>query len=67
LADELPGSFNPVRETDAEHGERIEANHLARLRMLGDRPISAGLWAACEDAFVTLVAERVVSDGRVES
>ncbi len=66
LADELPGSIDPIDEDDTAIINRIHDRQVSRLRMLTDAELSPSLWTACTDAFVTVIADPVLRDGHME-
>ncbi len=66
FADELPGSIHPLYESESELVDRMRDGQIGRLRLLDERPISRELWQACREAFVTIVRDTVLSDGRLE-
>jgi RHH-type proline utilization regulon transcriptional repressor/proline dehydrogenase/delta 1-pyrroline-5-carboxylate dehydrogenase len=71
IADFIPGLVHPVDETDAQLAQRIGQGHVNRLRLLcsaGDAAIATdgAVIAACADAFVTVVSDPVLADGRIE-
>ncbi len=64
-ADFVPGLIHPLEETDAELAVRIGQAHVNRLRLLGSGT-SPEVLQACAQEFVTVVAEPVLRDGRIE-
>ncbi|MCG8648554.1 MAG: bifunctional proline dehydrogenase/L-glutamate gamma-semialdehyde dehydrogenase [Pirellulales bacterium] len=65
-ADFVPGLIHPVEETEAELAERIREGHVHRLRLLGQHSGTESVAQACAEAFVTMVNEPVLRDGRIE-
>ncbi len=65
-ADFVPGLIHPLEETDWELAARIRGGHVNRLRLLGGNSISSTVSQACADAFVTIVNDPVLRDGRIE-
>jgi RHH-type proline utilization regulon transcriptional repressor/proline dehydrogenase/delta 1-pyrroline-5-carboxylate dehydrogenase len=64
IADFVPGLVHPVEETDAQLADRISQGHVNRLRLLGSG--KDAIIAACAEAFVTVVSDPVLVDGRIE-
>jgi RHH-type proline utilization regulon transcriptional repressor/proline dehydrogenase/delta 1-pyrroline-5-carboxylate dehydrogenase len=64
IADFVPGHVHPVEETDAQLAERISQGHVNRLRLPGSG--NEAIIAACAAAFVTVVSDSVLVDGRIE-
>ncbi|TWT82965.1 Bifunctional protein PutA [Planctomycetes bacterium CA13] len=65
IADAFPGLVHPTEESDHELAVRIASGDVGRLRIL-TRSTSAEIDTACAEAFVTVVREPVVIDGRIE-
>lgn len=66
LADELPSQLEVLHEPETELAFRIRDGHVHRLRVIGDRKLGTELLKSCEQAFVTLVDEPVLMEGRIE-
>jgi RHH-type transcriptional regulator, proline utilization regulon repressor / proline dehydrogenase / delta 1-pyrroline-5-carboxylate dehydrogenase len=64
LADGFPDRIDPITETTSALIERIKQGRLSRLRCFSPLPFE--LAAACGEAFVTVVCQSIVSDGRIE-
>jgi RHH-type proline utilization regulon transcriptional repressor/proline dehydrogenase/delta 1-pyrroline-5-carboxylate dehydrogenase len=65
-ADVVPGLIHPLEETDTQLAERIGRHNVSRLRLLDRARASSPLTIACGEAFVTIVDEPVLSEGRIE-
>ncbi len=65
-ADAVPGQIHPVEETQSDLAARIRAADVTRLRMLHRVDAGSQLAAAAADAFVTIVDEPVLLEGRIE-
>jgi RHH-type proline utilization regulon transcriptional repressor/proline dehydrogenase/delta 1-pyrroline-5-carboxylate dehydrogenase len=65
-ADVVPGLIHPVEETDSDLADRIRQHQVSRLRLLDRAQISSPITIACGEAFVTIVDEPVLAEGRVE-
>jgi RHH-type proline utilization regulon transcriptional repressor/proline dehydrogenase/delta 1-pyrroline-5-carboxylate dehydrogenase len=65
-ADAVPGLLHPLEESSWQLVRRIAAHEVARLRLLARVQQGSPLAAACGQAFVTIIDEPVLSEGRVE-
>ncbi len=65
-ADAVPGLIHPIEETETQLVERIREGHLVRLRLLNHAQNSSPAVIACGKAFVTIVDEPVLAEGRIE-
>jgi RHH-type proline utilization regulon transcriptional repressor/proline dehydrogenase/delta 1-pyrroline-5-carboxylate dehydrogenase len=70
VADTVPGLIDPVQESDDALARRITERHLDRLRLLSRRRTEDAdgdaVRRSCAQAFVTIVDDPVVRDGRIE-
>ena len=66
MADFVPGWIHPVEETDSELEQRINEGQVDRLRLLRPGATADSVIQACANAFVTIVSDPVLRDGRVE-
>ncbi len=64
LADWLPGMIHPHVETTDELILRIRSGDVRRIRCLGDLPRE--LLTTCGEAFVTVIGEPALAEGRIE-
>ncbi len=65
-ADYVPGLIHPIEETEAELAARITDGHVNRLRLLSRAGTESTVIAACAAAFVTMIDEPVLREGRIE-
>lgn len=65
-ADRFPGLIHPVVETNDELTDRVRNGSVERLRLLHPIDPETELAKACAEAMVTIIAEPVVNDGRIE-
>ena len=65
-ADAVPGLIHPIEETETQLAERIQQGHIARLRLLSPAVSSSPAVIASGEAFVTIVDEPVLCEGRIE-
>jgi RHH-type proline utilization regulon transcriptional repressor/proline dehydrogenase/delta 1-pyrroline-5-carboxylate dehydrogenase len=65
-ADAVPGLIHPIEETERQLVERIREGHIVRLRILDRAQISSPAVIASGEAFVTIVDEPVLAEGRIE-
>jgi RHH-type proline utilization regulon transcriptional repressor/proline dehydrogenase/delta 1-pyrroline-5-carboxylate dehydrogenase len=65
-ADAVPGLIHPIEETEPQLVERIREGHIVRLRLLSRAQSSSSAIIACGKAFVTIVDEPVLAEGRIE-
>lgn len=65
-ADAVPGQIHPMEESDEQLVERVRNDDLTRLRTLNPSNTQQELIAAAGQAFVTVVNDPVLLDGRVE-
>ncbi|MEM6364613.1 MAG: hypothetical protein AAF745_09310, partial [Planctomycetota bacterium] len=64
LADQLPRLIDPLIQNDATLSLTIAERRFSRLRCLDRLPIA--IRRACADAFLTVIDEPPVIDGRIE-
>jgi RHH-type proline utilization regulon transcriptional repressor/proline dehydrogenase/delta 1-pyrroline-5-carboxylate dehydrogenase len=65
-ADVVPGLIHPVEESDAQLADRIAGQNVTRLRLLDRATTSSPVVRACGQAFVTIVDDPVLREGRLE-
>lgn len=65
-ADYVPGLVEPLEETTSQLTVRVLGGDVNRLRLLAASAEHVSLRKACADQFVTIIAEAVLSEGRIE-
>lgn len=65
-ADVIPGQIHPIEETDEELADRIAARDVTRLRAIQRIGQNKVVAAAAGQAFVTIVDDPVLLEGRIE-
>ena len=65
-ADYMPGLIDPVEQDQATLAARVRDGRVQRLRMLAPHMLTDDVQEACVDKFVSIVADPVVLEGRIE-
>ncbi|TWU38744.1 Bifunctional protein PutA [Novipirellula aureliae] len=65
LADTFPGLLHPLEESTSELAVRLREGNVGRIRVLSNE-VADELEEAAADAFVTILRDPVVLDGRIE-
>jgi len=66
MADEHPGLIHTIEESDSDLTQRIRDGDVGRLRLLDKIEPTSPIAIAAAQQFVTIIAEPVVADGRIE-
>ncbi len=67
LADHLPGRIEVIEQSDEELATAIRTGYVDRLRVLSHERRNDVVDTACSDAFVSVIDDRVLPDGYVET
>ncbi len=66
VADQMPGSIDPIDELDSELAGRVGRGEVGRLRRLRTPPSDSESTLACAENFVTVIADPVLAEAAIE-